>query len=85
MKKLMDEVILTSQECCKEIEIGEVAMTFKREVENFQNVHSALVSLSDSHIGQRQWDDIRKIILSDKNEKDLKELGIKEASELFKK
>lgn len=49
----MEEIIATSQECSKEIEIGEVAIHLKRDVEKFQNAHQALVSLNDSHIGTR--------------------------------
>ncbi|KRX01504.1 P-loop containing nucleoside triphosphate hydrolase [Pseudocohnilembus persalinus] len=64
---------------------NEVAVDFKREVERFQYMHKSLISLQDQHLSPKQWQQIGKIVLQNKTEKELLDLNIKDTSSLFKK
>ncbi len=81
----MDNLVIIALKATKEIEIAEVAMSFKKEVESFKSMLSVLISLKDKRLEKKQWKLIKALVIKDKSEKELSEMGIKKAQDLFEK
>lgn len=53
MGELMERMMTVAALCAREIEIGEVAQAFRKDVEKFRNMFLALQSIRDTRLGIR--------------------------------
>jgi hypothetical protein len=53
IKDIMDNLVIIALKATKEIEIAEVAMSFKKEVESFKSMLSVLISLKDKRLEKK--------------------------------
>ena len=60
-----------------------MAAVFKQDIESFKDTFATLVSLRDPALGERQWDEIRQLVVSERPAELVSAAGIPE-EELFK-
>ncbi|CAK72703.1 unnamed protein product (macronuclear) [Paramecium tetraurelia] len=63
MNNVMEKLQKTANMCAKELDKNEVARVFKSDIEAFKGVYQVLQALKDPAISDKQWNQIRSLIL----------------------
>ncbi|CAK92427.1 unnamed protein product (macronuclear) [Paramecium tetraurelia] len=63
MNNLMEKLQKAANLCAKELDKNEVARVFKSDIEGFRGVYQVLQALKDPAISEKQWNQIRAMIL----------------------